>query len=331
MDHSPYLDLDDAIRQAGDAVPLAWARSGAHGPANLGDSTSAVVVASLAGLPVVPRTFDDTTPRLLAVGTIVSELRNGTLHVWGTGLDARRRAFGNRTAGFAAAPRTDYVIHAVRGPRSRQVLLQAGLHAPPIYGDGSQFMPRLLPDRVEKRHELGVVVHLSELAEAALGATPPHPRYAGGEADGVRIISTLHEPSLAGFRAKLEELLACRRIVSTSLHGKLLADAYGIPNLYFPYCPRGEGGLELALDDEEVDHRFADYYAVSLRRLPAYAQPPEGTTRWDRVIAAVDRLWQPFRHPHAAMLLEAFPIRREVSISDELWPLHPSLHEALDW
>ncbi|PHK93778.1 hypothetical protein CR162_16810 [Pseudoroseomonas rhizosphaerae] len=327
---SPHLDLDDAIRRNRECVPLGWVRSVNNGPANLGDASSAVVVATMSGLQPLPANFNDLGVRMTAVGTIGQDLRFGTLHIWGTGFDAGRRAFGRRDAAFAAAPATNYVVHAVRGPHTRRTLLDCGILAPPIYGDAAWFLPRIFPAPALKQYELGVIAHISELSDESLGAGPRFPRYATGLGDGVRIISTRHEASLRGFRAKLDQILSCRRIVSLSFHGKLIADCYGIPNLYFP---RDTGGpLELGLDDPRVNHRFADFYAgCGLRKLPAFGQPAQTATAWDRVMDAVDRMWQPAGNPMERVFFDAFPLTPKVSMDDAAWALPEGLLDSLQW
>lgn len=332
MSTSPYIDLDYAVRRAGGRVPLVWARSTAAGASNFGDAASAVVVAAMAGRTPLAQNFNDLSTRLVAVGTIGQNLHWGTVHLWGTGVDATQRAFGNRAADFAAAPDTRYVVHATRGPHSRRTLLDAGLFAPPIYGDGAWFLPRIIPATVPKRYELGVIPHLSELETPQLDARPKSIRYLGSEGDGVRLISTRHEPTWAGWKGKLAEILSCRRIVSVSLHGKLVADAYGIPSLHLALHPGGAQMLDLGNWQGVVDHRFADFYAgAGLKHLPSYCQPPGERTAWDDVIAAVDRLWEPVEHKGAETFFEAFPLTPRVAWADKVWPLDESLMSAIPW
>lgn len=316
-------------------VPLSWVRSTAKVPySNLGDALSALVVSVMAGLPIEHRAFNSTGRRLAAVGTIGQGQSAGTVHFWGTGVDPRRRGFGDRTAGFAAAPGVEYVVHATRGPFTRRALLTAGIEAPAVYGDPAWFMPRILRPQVEKTHELGVIMHISELEAPGPEARPAAElaRYAGGEADGVRLISTYHEPSWEGFVAKMAEILSCRRIVSTSFHGLLLADAYQIPCLYFPYGCEGLTRLELeGRYDDAVDHRFADFYRGAGRSaLMAYGQARDVPTGWDRVIAAVDRAWEPLGFT-GERLFEAFPLAPAVDFAKDRWPIGDAEAAALPW
>lgn len=331
----PHRLLSARVEALSDAVPLSWVRSSRDIPlANLGDALSPLVVSVLTGRPVVHRAFTSRERRLVAVGTIGQAQSAGSVHLWGTGVDRTRRGFGNLDDAFAAAPGVEYVAHAVRGPFTQRTLLAQGIDAPSVYGDPAWFLPRILRPEVEKTHELGVIPHISELdgpaAEARFAAGKR--RYLAEEAPSVRLISTYHEPSWAGFLGKLREILSCRRIVSTSFHGLLLADAYRIPCLYFP---TGAGGLtRFGIDgafDRAVDHRFADFYRGAGRTaLWAYAQPVEAPTRWDEVIRAVDRAWEPLNHTGEG-LFAAFPLARAVDFADADWPIAEERAAALPW
>src|SRR3954447_2125690 len=91
---SQHLDLDDAFRRAARKVPLAWVRSTGSEASNFGDSASAFIVACMSGREIAPRNFNDPVTRLAAIGTVGQNLRYGTAHLWGTGVDASMRAFG---------------------------------------------------------------------------------------------------------------------------------------------------------------------------------------------------------------------------------------------
>ena len=336
--YSGYADLAAEIHRL-KAVPLAWVRSSLKVPfANFGDALSPVVATALSRLPVAHRAFDGRNLRLAAVGTIGQNQRNGTVHVWGTGFDAAhgRMAESGR---YVAPPDTQFVIHAVRGPNSRRTLLQAGLHAPAVYGDPGWVLPRIFPRILPQGEatpgtELGVIPHISELA------TPqPEPlmrvglaRYEGGTEEGVRIIPTYHEPSMAGFRGKLDEILGCRRIASTSFHGLILADAYGIPcALLSGSLPPGPHIIPLPESAGLLDHRVADFYLGTGRRnLLVYGQPTGQPTDWAALIRAIDRHYQPFAHDHAA-LLEAFPVRPAIDPTAARWPLPADFEQLLRW
>lgn len=333
-EYSPYFDLDDEARRLGGKLPVTWVRSGREHIGNFGDSLSAVVVAALSGGRITPRSFAAETPRMAAIGTIGQNFRRGTVHIWGTGFDFKLRAFGNRSSAFAPAPDTKYVVHAVRGAHTRQQLIENGIHTPAVYGDPGWFLPRILNPDVPKTVELGVIPHISGLATKTVDSQPQadRQRLQFSETDGVKLVPTYHEASWEGFKAKLNEILACKRIVSTSFHGLILADAFRIPCLYFPPRNGGELRLKLEAGAQGLDHRVNDFYRGAGRReLNAFGAPNDRKAPWDKVMAAVDRLYEPLDHPYDRALVESFPFHRVVGFDDATWPVLDAAMEDLPW
>jgi len=317
------------------AVPLGWAATSAKAPyPNLGDALSAVVTAAISGLPVQRRNFDDRGERLVAVGTIGHAQRNGIAHLWGTGLDPTRNAFDPASKRFAVPPDTRMIAHAMRGRNSAARLREAGVRVPEVYGDPVWFMPKLLADRpVPRTYELGIVLHITELTEATPsgGQLPDYRRYQipPSLAGVVRIINTYTENDTASLLARVDDIRSCKRIASTSFHGLVIPESFGIPNIWFSTHP-GEGML-LEVDDEDVsiDHRVRDWYSGTGRqRVLAYGAERHLPTRWDQLLRFIDRMWEPLR-PDVAPLFNAFPLRARVSLDDALWTLGPAIADAL--
>lgn len=314
------------MRQTG-AVPVTWDCSRSNFPfVNLGDALGPVIVAVLSGMPVRHVPFKSRDTRLCSIGTIVHKMRSGTVHVWGTGVDARRNAMTPEPADFCVPPETEFAVHAVRGPHSREAFGRAGVKAPSIYGDPAWFLPRLMPAPCEKKFELGVVLHVSELVERhpLSGPPPEFRRYHVPDelAASVKVIATYHDPTLPALRSKLNEILACKRIVSTSFHGMMLADTYGIPCAFFS-LQRGGGAMFDAFDDRDrLDHRFADFYAGSGRRkVPTYGQDRGTPTDWADVMSFIDRTWHPVDNRFDD-LLHAFPLPLAVDAKSGGWSQH---------
>ena len=318
-------------------VPLAWAATSEQAPfPNLGDALSAVIVSAMAGLPPQRRHFDDRGERLVAVGTIGHAQRNGIVHVWGTALDPKRNAFDPALPRFAVPPATDFVVHATRGRNTAARLREAGVACPEVYGDPVWFLPRLAADRpVVPRWELGVVLHITELqaptpeaevlAEFRRYDIPPQ------LAGAVRLISTYTGQGTAALMDKVDEIRACRRIVSTSFHGLVIPEAFGIPNMWFSPYPGGEMMLDVHDHGQRMDHRVRDWYSgMPRRRVPVFGAQRHLPTRWDRVLRWLDTAWEPAT-PDAAALFDAFPLRKAVSFDAAAWPLDPALFAAASY
>ena len=103
-----------------------------------------------------------------------------------------------------------------------------------------------------------------------------------GLASEVRLITTVTPIGVGRLKAKVDEILACERIVSTSLHGLVIAEAYGIPCLYFAAARDKAGLAAFELDPQApTNPRIADLYGgVGARRRQAYFQPRRTATDW---------------------------------------------------
>jgi len=317
-------DLEDIVERTGGGIPLCWSRGSRKIPTtNLGDSLSPVVVAALSGLRIDWTPAASAQTRMAAIGTIGQRFAGGTVHYWGTGFDAKMNVVDPSVPHYLLPPETRLVPHALRGPHSRAVLARVGIHAPQIYGDPAWFMPRIHPSTVAKRAELGVVLHISETT-ARTPEPAPYPEFAryhidDADSGAVKLISTYHNRDYRSLTGKLDELLSCKRIVSTGFHGMVLADAYRIPCAYFA-LEEGESRLVDPWDHSGVlDHRFADFYAGCTRPgVPAYCQPRLHLTDWTKLIRFIDDMWTPVEDRFED-LLSAFPLPRRVDAARVSW------------
>ena len=146
------------------------------------------------------------------------------------------------------------------------------------------------------------------------------------DARSVHLINTITPVDLLGLKDKIDEILSCRRIVSTSLHGMVIAESYGIPCLYF--SPRGDGLATVDLDpDSTLDLRIVDLYrGLGLDRLSIYGQPRAAETDWADLIGRIDAAWQPVSLREDD-LLDAFPLPHaplQAPASGSIWA-HPKL------
>lgn len=155
-------------------------------------------------------------PAYVTVGSILSHVSDGCT-VWGTG------SFGTET-GKQINPNAEYT--AVRGPLTRNKLETNKISCPRVYGDPALLTPRFYAPEVEKTHEIGIVLRWSETKRNEHNIPGVKPIYLGGE----------------DIEGTIDSLLSCENIISTSLHGLILADAYGIPNSWLD--SRTPKGLE---------------------------------------------------------------------------------------
>lgn len=304
-------------------IRLSWVwTTKQHPDANLGDALSAVMVSAISGLKIEPAAFDHSAERMAAVGTIGHAQRGGKVHIWGTGFDLNRGPAGIVGA-YQVPEDTTLVVHAVRGKQTAAGLRRLGVEVPDIFGDPVWFLPRLFPFAdLKKKFELGVIVHISELDEATAQAAVRENlvRYniPAELSENIRIINTYTDASLAGMRDKIEEIVSCRRILSTSLHGLVIAETYNIPCAWFS-TNRGESGFLPIDGSRAIDHRMIDFYGGAERdSVLSYLHPLHEETDWEKAMAFIDTHWQPLDYTGEA-LFNAFPLPRAVRFEDEVW------------
>jgi hypothetical protein len=126
-------------------------------------------------------------------------------------------------------------ILAVRGPLSAR-----GIPGEFALGDPGLLANELI-DHQEKQWDIGILPHWldDQLVPRFKKMIPAR--------ESVKIIRSSDDPLTV-----LKHLAACRKIVTSSLHGMIAADAFGIPRR-FEYCKK--------MDREGGDFKFRDYSA----------------------------------------------------------------------
>ncbi len=169
---------------------------------------------------------------LLGIGSNLDRVRrdNSPLVVWSAGFMYPK----DRPVSYGANVR----FLAVRG-QSSAVLLDQVRPSAPVIGDGGILIGDLFPyEQVAKRYELGILPHMSDVrASLALGL----PAWAGAKM--IDVLAPVDEVN--------RDIASCRRILSSSLHGIVTADAFGIPSAYAVF----EGGRSV----EGGGFKYADY------------------------------------------------------------------------
>jgi pyruvyltransferase len=235
---------------------------------NFGDELSRVIVQLM--LARKGHTILDEARRptkLLCIGSILHAARDGDV-VWGSGRN------GKTDPAFHQFTRLD--VRAVRGPRTRAFLLERGIAVPEVYGDPALLLPRLTGDRFTKaeRSGIGLVPNLNDF-EHFKELAPP----------GVTLIDPRQSWSVC-----VDQITRCASVVASSLHGLIVAEAFGIKAQY------------VSLTQEEHPFKYLDYF--------------EGTGRQDAQIAGSieDALAAP-GHPAPTLKLDAM----EAAFPYDLW------------
>lgn len=207
-----------------------------NSPYNLGDSLGEVIIRFL----LAQKGIDIDAPvsqtrHLNCVGSnIFGSYQDAT--IWGSGVfpyyPSKRMLFCQKLS------RRKLDIRAVRGPLTRDVLIKMGVSCPEVYGDPAILMPLFYQPKIEKRHSYSVILqffHELEFREE-------HPN------------EFMVSMNTNDYKSVIDEIAASDIVYTSSLHGIILAESYGIPAVFFR-------GLK-----KSRDFKYLDYYYSTGRR-----------------------------------------------------------------
>jgi pyruvyltransferase len=213
----PIMRFFHAIETQGH-LPLFWRDEG-----NWGDEVNPLLASLLSEKPVLRSELYSRA--FMAVGSTL-DMANRRTRVWGSGL-----------LDSESLPReAPLSIHAVRGPLTRERLLAASIPCPDTYGDPVLLLPRFYNPHTRRKFRVGIVPHAAD--KASLWLEP------------FRALPDVVVLDVAGdLLYFVRSLKACDVILSSALHGLVLADAYGIPRRWIKLSDGVPGG----------DFKFRDY------------------------------------------------------------------------
>lgn len=179
---------------------------------NYGDVLGKFLVEKISGKKVVfawPKKFsflDFFSPIYVTIGSILANVNHKCI-VWGSGIINREIKIKN--AKFLA----------VRGPQTRKYLLGLGYEVPEVYGDPALLLPRYFHPKVEKKYQYGIVPHYNDYQFVE--------KWFENRSD-IHLIDMMTND----IESKTIEFLQCEKIISSSLHGIIIAHTYGIPAVW---------------------------------------------------------------------------------------------------
>lgn len=173
--------------------------------------------------------------KVLGVGSIMAALQPGDT-IWGSGSNQPGRVY--KAKGVR--------ILALRGPLTHKQIL-GGHSNVVVYGDPGLLLPLIYDPEVEVTHEVGYLPHYVDKKAVIEKAKKEH------WSDKVKIIDILGD-----WQKVIEEVKSCKKIVSSSLHGIICAEAYGIPAVWTKY--------ETSSKIRGGDFKYQDYFLGTGRK-----------------------------------------------------------------
>jgi pyruvyltransferase len=146
--------------------------------------------------------------------------------VWGTGVNGKNPKTDHRF--------THLDVRAVRGPLSRQFLIEMGIDCPEVYGDPTLLLPKLFPEFQKQPHpsrEYIIIPHFSD-----------EPLF-----EGMPNVVSVKE----NWDDVIKKVLDSKFVIASALSGVIVAEAFGIPARLLQ--------LENAGNTEDL-FKYRDYY-----------------------------------------------------------------------
>ena len=200
---------------------------------NFGDELNFHILKSLTNKPLfnLPSTFlCKNRENILMIGSIIESLANKESIIWGSGA-----MYGGEKVLYEKPKK----VLAVRGPLTRKYLLSQGVDCPEVYGDPALLLPKIYNPLIEKKYKLGVIPHNIDFENEHLSELKKDVE--------VKIIKL---KGYEDWHKVIDEICECEFIISSSLHGLIISDAYGIPNLWIKLSNKVLGG----------DFKYLDYF-----------------------------------------------------------------------
>ena len=210
---------------------------------NWGDALNPILAELISGKKVnwIKTGDPSDEQRHYCIGSILQSSMSTGSEIWGTGLMR-----GEHT--LKVKPKK---IHAVRGPLTRQSLIQQGFDCPEVYGDPALLYPRYYNPTIEKKYKWGIIPHYVDQKHPWLN------RFRNME--NVLIINIL-DP----INTVVDQIKSCEKIISSSLHGVIAGDAYDVPSKWIILSGK-IGGMERH-NGKISCFKFRDYFE-SVKRI----------------------------------------------------------------
>lgn len=159
----------------------------------------------------------------LCIGTLLDgeDYKNSETIIWGSGCSGADRDLSH-----------PYQVNAVRGPLSIRYLKQHSIKCPEVFGDPALLLPLFISTKKNKKYKLGIIPHVIDLKHNIICKIKK-------QNPDILIIDLANYENWTDI---ISEICSCEFIASSSLHGLIVSDAYGIPNCWIEISGKLSGG-----------------------------------------------------------------------------------------
>ncbi|KRN33110.1 polysaccharide pyruvyl transferase family protein [Liquorilactobacillus mali] len=210
---------------------------------NLGDYLSVVICEWMLGKEFLALNSPSSIKKkrqyihLMGVGSIIG-MGDFDATVWGSGVHTKSTI----NSVYLQRKNRRYDIRIVRGPLTKYVLELANYKCPNLFGDPVVLMPYIYDNNLKKIHDFSIIKHVTKSPRMKL--------------DKYNYI----DMQTHDYQMVVDEIKSSKKIISSSLHGIILAESYGIPAIF----------LSTGVEDEML--KYFDWYFSTGRTEVRYAR-----------------------------------------------------------
>ena len=231
---------------------------------NLGDGLNYYLIKELTGKRIINyrNTYLSNIENFCCIGSIIDSLVNSNSIIWGAGLISDKVHVKHKPL----------KIHAVRGEYTWKKLLSYGIDCPKVFGDPALLLPLVYSPKLRTNNRfIGIIPHVEDLSNINVCRL-------ASLSNQVKIIR------LCGYKDwhdVIDEIYECDFIISSSLHGIIISDAYKIPNVWVEFSDNviGKG------------FKFRDYYSSVNKTIKEPIRITDNTEIGDLI--KCKELWRP--------------------------------------
>lgn len=179
---------------------------------NFGDQISPDVVKFVSNDEVVSA-HEKLSGKLISTGSVLgAAIENDD--IWGSGVHPTmfERNIWQKIGLKGKIDLSSINFHCVRGPVTRDFVLTNGGMCDEIYGDPAVLAPLIYPKEHQPKYKIGLIQHFGDDLFS--------------HDDGILRID-VKQP----WRSVVDAMMLCEKIISSSLHGIVVCEAYGIPGI----------------------------------------------------------------------------------------------------
>ncbi len=161
---------------------------------------------------VIYTQINSPTKKYVTVGSVLNQMIgvNTNCVVWGSGIMTVNDTIPKGVK-----------LLAVRGPQTQQRLRDIGITPPDVVGDPALILKKLYNPNIKKEYKLGIIPHYVDYAEVKHKVKD----------NNVNVIDLITND----IEGTIDEILKCDYVISSSLHGVIVSQAYDIPSIWVKF------------------------------------------------------------------------------------------------